>query len=59
MTVQYYTKNVYGKKTIYLVNSEAARDVLALIAQRTISESQLARFERLGVTFERVFEPET
>lgn len=57
MEVQYYTKNVYGNVLIYLVDSEAARAMLSLIGQRTISEHQMELFKRLGHIFTRTFEP--
>lgn len=57
MKIQYYRKSVYGKELIYLVNTNEAKHMLALISQTTISESQMAHFEVLGVAFEETFAP--
>jgi len=57
MTIQFYTKSVYGNTLIYLVESEASRSMLELIGQKTISKSQMARFEKLGLSFEQVINP--
>lgn len=58
MRVQFYTKSVYGNTLIYLVESEAAENILALICQKTISKFQMARFKELGIEFEQVINPE-
>lgn len=58
MKVQFYTKNVYGNTLIYLVESEAAENILCLIAQKTISKFQMKRFADLGIVFEQVINPE-
>lgn len=55
--VEYYTKNVYGKTHNYLVDSDAAKTILSLIGQKTITDQQMAQFGSLGVVFKRVFEP--
>lgn len=39
MKVQYYTKGVYGKDLMYLVDCEVARIINSLNGQKTISES--------------------
>jgi len=57
MTVQFYTKNIYGSTLIYLVGSEASEAMLRLIGQKTISKSQMAEFEKLGLSFEQVINP--
>jgi len=57
MTVQFYTKNIYGNTLIYLVDSESSRSMLELIGQKTISKSQMAEFEKIGVTFDQVINP--
>ncbi len=57
MQIEYYTKQVYGNTLTYLVNSDASEQILALIGQKTISESQMNRFNKLGIEFVRVFEP--
>lgn len=58
MTIEYYTKNVYGNELIYLVESPETNVVLRLIGQKTISSYQMSLFESLGVNFTRVFEPQ-
>ena len=57
MKVQYYTKQVYGNTLNYLIASEASEAIYNLIAQKTISEAQMEACEKLGIEFERVFEP--
>lgn len=61
MTIKYYRKNVYGNELIYLVEggetAEQVDAILSLIGQRTISQSQMTRFETLGVSFEETFAP--
>lgn len=58
MTIQYYTKQVYGNTLMYLIESKESNAILRLIGQKTISDKQMEQFEILGVTFERTFEPE-
>lgn len=58
MIINYYTKSVYGNTLTYLVASEEAAVIMSLLGgQKTISDSQMEKFEKLGVQFERVFEP--
>jgi len=57
MTVQFYTKSVYGNTLIYLVESEVSEAMLRLIDQKTISKSQMEKFEKLGLSFEQVINP--
>lgn len=63
MTIKYYTKQVYGNEYCYLleagdIDPQPAQSILNLIGQKTISRSQMKLFNNLGLTFERVFEPE-
>lgn len=66
ITVKYYTKNVYGKTLKYLQiqpgnesseENEVPRAILALINKQTIDDRDIYLLERLGINFERVFEP--
>lgn len=58
MKVNYFIKNVYGNPLIYLVTEGVGGVILDIIGQKTISKSQMEKFEKLGVEFVRVFEPE-
>lgn len=59
MTINYYTKSVYGKDNIYLANAESRNLWYRITGQKTISELQMDNLRDLtGVTFTRVFEAE-
>ena len=58
MKVQFYTKNVYGNTLIYLVDGVAAKAILNLIGQKTISKKQMSEFELLNIKFEQVINPD-
>lgn len=57
MTIEYYTKQVYGVELYYLVPTREAQAILGLIGQKTILNYQMKAFEKLGISFKRVFEP--
>lgn len=61
MKIKYYRKNVYGNELIYLIEdgetAEQVESILRLIGQKTISRSQIARFETLGIAFEETLAP--
>lgn len=57
MIIEYYTKQVYGVELYYLVPTREAQAILGLIKQKTIINYQMKEFEKLGITFKRVFEP--
>lgn len=66
-TIKYYTREVYGSKLNYLV-AEAedttpiadspAYIIPSITGHKTISSREIELFTRLGLQFERVFEPE-
>jgi len=57
MTVQYYRKNVYGTEKIYMIDTDISETIQRLIGQITISESQIEKFKKLGMSFEETFAP--
>lgn len=61
-TIQYYTKNVYGKETIYLAAADDRRSWQNLTGRKTVTKSDMVYLSQLAGftvedTFERVFEP--
>lgn len=58
MTTQYYTKNVYGKTLIYLIDNEVSRNILAITGQVTISKATIELFKLLSIEFVQVLSPE-
>lgn len=61
MTINYYTKNVYGNELIYLANPSQAQDWYVISGgKKTITEVDMRRLTNLtGIEFNRVFEAET
>lgn len=59
MTIQYYTKSVYGKELIYLAEATDRQDWFVISGGKaTITRVDMERLSSMtGVTFERVFEP--
>jgi hypothetical protein len=56
MTINFYSKEVYGNTLYYLANPFDARRFKQLTGKLTISENDMRVLEHLtGVTFTRVF----
>lgn len=59
MTLQYYSKEVYGTTFYYLANEADAKRWQILTGRKTIDTIDMNQLELLtGVTFLRVFGPE-
>lgn len=55
--IDYYTKNVYGRKLIYIADKEIARNVNILSGgKKTLTVSQLKALVDLGFGIQRVVE---
>ena len=57
MKIQYYTKQVYGKDTMYMKDEEIAEKIRRLTLQRTLTEHTKKALENLDFTFEEVLTP--
>lgn len=57
MTIQYYSRKVYGNTLFYPANKEAQIAAL-LIRQKTLNEGAMKLLTQLGHTIERVEDPE-
>ncbi len=58
MTIQYYSKEVYGNTLYYLADKDQAIQLRGLTGKKTISSIDMTLLTKLtGVTFERVFGP--
>lgn len=59
MTINYYTKEVYGKTLYYLANANDSHNWYRLTGKKTIDGYDMEALKSLtGVTFTRVFEAE-
>lgn len=59
MTINYFTKEVYGATLYYLANPMQAQQFAWLTGRKTISETQMVQLTNLtGAEFVRVFEGE-
>lgn len=59
MTIEYYTKQVYGNTLRYLVDSNTAIQWYHISGRKTIDEGDMKSLSDMtGVQFKRVFEPE-
>lgn len=59
MTINYYTKQVYGQTMLYLANHDAAIEWYNLTGRKTVTERDMRLLTNMtGVKFERVFEGE-
>jgi hypothetical protein len=57
MTINYYSKEVYGQTMFYLATAEARTKWQLLSGKKTITEYDMTRLSKLtGVEFVRVFE---
>jgi len=58
MSIEYYSKHVYGSRLYYLADPQAAANWYALSGLKTISREQMTVLGRLtGANFQRIFEP--
>jgi len=59
MTINYYTKEIYGKQLFYLAKPTDAIAWRTLTNKKTLDEKDMRMLTTLtGVTFNRVFEAE-
>ena len=59
MTINYYTKSVYGNDMLYLAGHRDRQAWADMTGRKTITENDMAALSALtGVTFNRVFEAE-
>lgn len=59
MTINYYSKEVYGNTLYYLADKTQAWTWRNMTGKKTITSSEMAHLTSLtGVTFNRVFEAE-
>lgn len=59
-TINYYSKDVYGKTLYYFCSSSDAVSWYNLTGHKTISKSEMQQMELLtAITFERAFDPVT
>lgn len=59
MTINYYSKEVYGQTLYYLASKSERLMWQAVSGKKTITKTDMATMELLtGVTFNRVFEAE-
>lgn len=59
MTLQFYTKHVYGLPTMYLVDQNVAEAVRLFNNHKTMTDSDKKALEKLGFSFTEVVEPKT
>lgn len=60
MTINYYSKDIYGQTMFYLATAEARTKWQLLSGKKTITKYDMIRLSELtGVEFERVFEAQT
>lgn len=57
MTIEYYTKSVYGNDNMYVANEEIATYVSWLTNKKTISTSDMEALTKLGHNFTEVLAP--
>lgn len=57
LTVRYYVRVVYGRRTMYIVDGDTARAVSELTGRKVLTESNKRAFESLGFSFHEVMEP--
>ena len=57
MTIEYYTKNVYGVDKIYLADEHQKRAVQLLTGNKTLTREAYKGLKMLGYTLEEVLEP--
>jgi hypothetical protein len=60
MTLNYYSKNVYGNEMYYLANAEDANAWYQLTGKKTLTKADMQNLKTLDSSFEfvRVFEAE-
>lgn len=54
VTIKVYTKEVYGKMLIYMVDTKESQAVQRLTGNKTISQGEISMLKTLGVNFEQV-----
>ncbi len=58
MIIQYYKKSVYGVVRIYIKDKDVALTISNLTNKKTLDQSDLNRFMKLGVEFKQELPPE-
>lgn len=57
MTIQYYTKMVYGVPLEYIANAELSKIFHEITGKKSMNEYARKQFEKLGVQFKEVIQP--
>lgn len=57
MKIEYYTRNVYGRETMYIIDKNIAKHVAVLTGLKTLTKDHKQALEKLGHTFMQVIEP--
>ncbi len=57
MNIQYYIKDVYGRRVMYIVDPLKAEALTQLTRLKTMSKEHMEALQKLGFTFEEVEEP--
>lgn len=58
-TIKYYAKNVYGNRTMYLIDEKMKLALLLFNGHTTITGQDMKAFNQLGFFFEEVMEPKS
>ena len=54
MSINYYKKNVYGKNTLYIDDTNTAKIISRLTGQKTLTDNTINCLKELGFTFNQV-----
>lgn len=57
MNIEYYTKTIYGKDTMYIVDKTTAERVQILTGRKTINSNDMIALQALGFTLTEVIAP--
>ena len=57
MTINFYTKNVYGNDLFYIADPKQAENIRKLTKRKTIDQSDMKALETLGVKFNQILPP--
>lgn len=57
MTIEYYTKNVYGRDVLYMVDGTIAKSFHTMTGRKTLNADDIDFLGKLGIETKRVLEP--
>lgn len=57
MKIQFYIREVYGNRLMYILDKDIAFRIQVLTGQKTISTNHVSALETLGFEFEQVLPP--